>query len=95
MLNAQLAIEINAFGYYLHLFRRTIFNIFEHSLLEKSISELRSAFQKSESQVEELQKKSTALTKGGSRLMQLMQMHQSEFFKLAILKKISMLIINK
>ena len=32
--------------------------------------------------------------RGGSRLMQLMQMHQSEFFELRILKKISMLIIN-
>ena len=34
-----------------------------HYLLDKSISELRSAFQKSESQVEELEKKSTVLTK--------------------------------
>ena len=33
--------------------------------------------------------------RGGSRLMQLMRTHQSEFFKLRILKKISMLIINK
>lgn len=34
-----------------------------HYLLDKCISELRSAFQKSESQVEELEKKSTLLTK--------------------------------
>ena len=33
--------------------------------------------------------------RGGSRLMQLMRMHQSEFFELRILKKISMLIVNK
>ena len=63
MLNAQLAIEINAFGQYLHLFRRTVLNIFVHSLLDKSISEVRSAFHKSESQVEESEKKSNVLTK--------------------------------
>ena len=42
-----------------------------------------------------LQPQSIDSDQGRSRLMQLKRMHQSEFFKLRIFKKISMLIINK
>ena len=42
-----------------------------------------------------LQPQSIDSDQGRSRLMQLKRMHQSEFFKLKIFKKISMLIINE